>query len=108
MKKVRISVMRMARYVDLIAQYENPIAHACDLQEGQVFVANGWQRPDGLCESAWDSMSAFVMTLAHGGTDLYDGWMKNPRSAMISCNDGFRPVSFLLEALDENADETSE
>lgn len=108
MKKVRITVMRMARYADLIAQYENPIAHACDLQEGQVFVANGWQRPDGLCESAWDSMSAFVMTLAHGGTDLYDGWMKNPRSAMISCNDGFRPVSFLLEALDENADETSE
>lgn len=108
MKKVRITVMRMARYADLIAQYENPIAHACDLQEGQVFVANGWQQPDGLCESAWDSMSAFVMTLAHGGTDLYDGWMKNPRSAMISCNDGFRPVSFLLEALDENADETSE
>lgn len=41
MKKVRITVMRMARYADLIAQYENPIAHACDLQEGQVFVANG-------------------------------------------------------------------
>lgn len=108
MKKVRITVMRMARYEDLIARYENPIKHACDLQEGQVFVANGWQRPDGLCESAWESMSAFVMTLAHGGADLYDGWMKNPRSAMISCNDGFRPVSFLLEALDENADETSE
>jgi uncharacterized repeat protein (TIGR04076 family) len=23
---------------------------------------------------------------------------------MISCNDGFRPVSFLLETLDEDAD----
>lgn len=30
--------------------------------------------------------------------------MKNPRSAMISCNDGFRPVSFLLEALDEEVE----
>ena len=29
--------------------------------------------------------------------------MKNPRSAMISCNDGFRPVSFLLETMDEEA-----
>ena len=96
--------MRQARYEDLIARYENPIQHACDLREGQVFVANGWRRPVGLCESAWESMSAFVMTLAHGGSDLYDGWMKNPRSAMISCNDGFRPVSFLLEALDEDAD----
>ena len=28
--------------------------------------------------------------------------MKNPASAMISCNDGFRPVSFLIEALDED------
>ncbi len=104
MKKVRITVVRLARYEDLIARYENPIQHACDLREGQVFVANGWRRPVGLCESAWESMSAFVMTLAHGGSDLYDGWMKNPRSAMISCNDGFRPVSFLLEALDEDAD----
>lgn len=28
-------------------------------------------------------------------------WMKNPKLAMISCNDGFRPVSFLLETMDE-------
>ncbi len=35
---------------------------------------------------------------------MYDGWMKNKRSAMISCNDGFRPVSFYIEALDEEAD----
>ena len=49
-------------------------------------------------------MSPFVMTLAHGGGDFYDGWMKNKTSAMVSCNDGFRPVSFLIEALDEEAD----
>ena len=104
MKKVRITVMRQARYDDLIAKYENPIEHTCDLAEGQVFVANGWQKPAGLCDSAWESMSAFVMALAHGGENFYDGWMKNPRSAMISCNDGFRPVSFLIEALDEEAD----
>jgi len=30
--------------------------------------------------------------------------MKNGRSAMISCNDGFRPVSFLIEATDDEAD----
>ena len=59
---------------------------------------------DAFCESAWDSLSPFVITLAHGGGNLYDGWMKNPRSAMIDCNDGFRPASFLLEALDEEAE----
>lgn len=104
MKKVRITVMRMARYDDLIEKYENPIEHACTMELGKEFVANGWQKPDGFCDSAWDSVSPFVMALAHGAEDFYDGWMKNKKSAMISCNDGFRPVSFLLETMDENAE----
>ncbi len=104
MKKCRITAIRVTRYDDLIEKYENPISHACGLREGQTFIANGWEKPEGLCESAWESMSAFVMTLAYGGEDIYGGWMKNPKSAMISCNDGFRPVSFLIEALDEDAD----
>lgn len=97
MKTVRITVMRKARYDDLIAKYENPIEHPCDLQEGQVFLCQGWQKPNGFCDSAWESVSPFVMALAHGGGNFYDGWMKNPHSAMVSCNDGFRPVSFYLE-----------
>ena len=103
MKKVRITVMRTAHYDDLIERYENPIEHPCDIREGQVFVADGWRKPAGFCDSAWESLSPFVMTLAHGGGDFYNGWMKNKKSAMISCNDGFRPVSFLVEALDEEA-----
>lgn len=103
MKKVRITVMRTARYDDLIEKYENPIEHACDMKTGQVFTANGWQRPDGFCESAWDTISPFVLALSHGAENFYDGWMKNKKSAMLSCNDGFRPVSFLVEATEEDA-----
>lgn len=103
MKQVKITVVRMASYPDLMEQYENPIEHACGMQVGQVFVANGWQKPDGFCDSAWDTLSPFVLALAHGGQDFYDGWMKNPKSAMLSCNDGFRPVSFLVEALEQDA-----
>ena len=103
MKKVKITVMRKACYTDLIEKYENPIEHACDMKTGQEFIANGFQKPNGFCDSAWDSVSPFVMALAHGAEDFYDGWMKNKRSAMISCNDGFRPVSFLLEATDDDA-----
>lgn len=104
MKKCRITVMKKTRHDDLIEKYENPIEHACDLSEGMVFIANGIQKPEGLCDSAWESMLPFVMTLSHGGENFYDGWMKNPKSAMISCNDGFRPVSFYIEALLEDAD----
>lgn len=96
--------MRKACYTDLSDKYENPIEHACDLEEGQTFIANGWEKPEGLCNSAWESMSAFVLALSHGGENFYNGWMKNKKSAMISCNDGFRPVSFYIEALDEDKD----
>lgn len=104
MKKVKITVMRVARYPDLIEKYENPIEHACEMAPGKVFTANGWQKPAGFCDSAWETVSPFVMALAHGARDFYGGWMKNSRSAMISCNDGFRPVSFLIEATDDEAD----
>ena len=102
MKKVKITAVRKAEYPDLMEKYENPIEHACDIKEGDVFIANGWERPEGFCLSAWESISPFVLTLSHGGGNFYDGWMKNPFSAMISCNDGFRPVSFYLEVLNED------
>ena len=101
MKHIKITAVRKARYDDLIEKYENPIEHACDIEEGQVFIAEGWQKPEGFCDSAWESISPFVMTLAYGGENIYDGWMKNKRSAMISCNDGFRPVSFYIEVMEE-------
>ena len=37
-----------------------------------------------------------------GEGNFYDGWMKNPMSAMISCNDGFRPFSFYRNATTGN------
>lgn len=103
MKKVKITVKKIACYKDLMEEYENPIEHACDMKLEQVFISDGANKPEGFCESAWQSVFPFVMGLACGAEDFYDGWMKNKKSAMISCNDGFRPVSFLLEALDEDA-----
>jgi len=101
MKPCRITVMKITTYPDLMAQYENPIEHTCDLSVGQVFVSEHGEKPEGLCHSAWGSMAPFVTELARGGGNFFDGSMKNPRSAMISCNDGFRPVSFYIEVMEE-------
>ena len=90
-------------YPDLVARYEMPQALPCAMHEGDIFYADGWQKPEGFCDSAWQTLSPFALALAHGAKGFYDGWMKDPRSAMLSCNDGFRPVTFLLEALDEDA-----
>lgn len=56
MKKVRITAVRKVCHDDLIKMYENPMEHPCSVCQGQVFVANGWEKPEGLCESAWTSM----------------------------------------------------
>ncbi len=101
MKKVKITAIRKACYSDLMAQYENPMEHPCDVTEGMVWISENGEKPDKFCDSAWDSIASFVKTLAAGGGNFYDGWMKNPYSAMLSCNDGFRPVSFYLETMEE-------
>ena len=99
MNKVRITAMRQTVYADLMAQYENAIEHTCDVRVGQQWVSTDGQCPEGLCPSAWSSMREFVESLARGEGNFFDGWMKNPMSAMISCNDGFRPLSFYLEVI---------
>lgn len=100
MKTIKITVMKMAQYDDLIEKYENPIEHPCDMSLGQEFICTDGEKPARMCLEAWKSMEYFVKELAGGGGDFFDGWMKNKKSAMVSCNDGFRPVSFYIEAID--------
>lgn len=100
MYKVKITALRQTEYADLMELYENPIEHTCDMKIGKTYVSSG-ERPSDFCESAWDSVAPFVQKLANGEGNFFDGWMKNPYSAMISCNDGFRPMTFYLEREEE-------
>ena len=86
--RIRITAIRKASYPDLMAKYES-----------QEWISVDGRCPEGMCLSAWGSMREFVEALARGEGNFYDGWMKNPNSAMISCNDGFRPVSFYIEVI---------
>lgn len=54
--------------------------------------------PHGFCAYAWKDIYSDVRVLALGGD--HEPWMAAPK--MISCcTDGIRPVSFILERLDE-------
>jgi uncharacterized repeat protein (TIGR04076 family) len=99
--KVRITAIRRTDYPDLMKKYENPIEHACDVVEGQQWISVDGQCPEGFCPSAWDVLRPFVESLACGEGDFFQGWMQDPMSAMLSCNDGFRPVSFYIEVVKE-------
>ena len=48
MKRVKITVKRMVRYEDLMAEYENPIQNACDMRLGQTFVVENCEKPEGM------------------------------------------------------------
>ena len=88
MYKVRITVMKRTVHQDLIDRFELPQDNPCEMEIGKSFIAEG----------------PFVIGLENGEQGFYGDWMKDPRSAMLSCNDGFRPVSFLVEAIREDED----
>lgn len=100
LKRVRITAVRQTTYPDLMARYENAIEHACDVREGMTWESVGGASPEGFCPSAWSVLRPFVEALARGEGNFFDGWMRNPYSAMLSCNDGFRPFTFYIEAID--------
>lgn len=99
MKDVRITVVKKVCHQDLIDLYENPISHACNFKVGDTFISKNGLCPKGFCENAWQNIQPFVFALTFDATNFYDGWMKKKNSAMISCNDGFRPVSFYIESI---------
>ena len=62
-----------------------------------------YAKPEGLCDEAWKAIYQYVFALAHGaGRDpfYFADWIRVPGVAIVSCNDGLRPVIFKLEATD--------
>ena len=49
MKKVKITAVRKACYLDLMAKYENPIEHACCVEEGMRWIAENGEKPEDFC-----------------------------------------------------------
>ena len=100
MARVRITVLKKAFYPDLAERYENPATEPCEMQIGQTFVSEAGECPVGMCRNAWESVGSFVRQLAAGGGKFFGDWMKNERSAMVSCNDGIRPATFYVEVIE--------
>ncbi len=52
MNRVKITAIRQTVYTDLMAKYENPIEHACEVTEGQQWISENGMCPEGMCPSA--------------------------------------------------------
>lgn len=104
MTKIRITVLKRDSAPELAARYAHPdLQIPCQYHhEGQIIEMTAYKRPDAICSEAWKSMDHVICALIHGATEpLREHWMARPGVAIISCNDGFRPVTFKIERIDD-------
>ncbi len=104
MAKVKISVFKR---VDPSVIFDGNVPNApsgkpyeiCTaFEDGQVFMSNDGERPEGFCGWAWRDIGKDVSILRFGG-NFWKDWMK-PGEMLTCCTDGVRPVSFKLERVE--------
>ncbi len=100
MSKVRITVKKIVTHQELIDEYEIIGVEPCLMKLGDTFVSLDGEMPKEFCVEAWRCIEEYVLRLSKGETNIFGKWLKNEKSLILSCNDGCRPVSFLLEVID--------
>jgi uncharacterized repeat protein (TIGR04076 family) len=113
MAKARITVIRRSFHKDLTALYLDTtfspqgLAPCESFHDGQSFVIEGFPaKPEGFpCEWAWaDLHRAIAMVLFGGGAP----WIKQSGSIVTCCTDGLRPVTFLVERIENKRKTTAQ
>lgn len=102
MKQVKITVLRKQLHQDIAQEYLTDYPDVkCDFfQEGDRFFYNGGaEMPKGFCPWAWVDIYPSVAALSNGAT--YTPWQRRDGVNIVCCLDGVRPVTFLLEAIEE-------
>lgn len=93
---VEITVLKRTQNMEWLVQYADSIWEPCErLHEGQRFMAQGAEMPEGFCCWAWVDIQKYVLTLARGGNFLGT----KPSVFVTCCTDGFRSVLFKLERI---------
>ncbi len=97
---VKITILKRTIHDKYVNEYGEPEKwSACSkFYDGQEFISeNGIQMPEGFCSWAWGDIQKIALTLGLGGNFIN----ANP-GVFISCRpDGFRPVFFKLERINE-------
>ena len=95
---VKITILSRSQNADYLKQYAETIWEPCErLTEGQEFISERADMPAGFCSWAWCDIQKYVLTLARGGNFVG----VRPGVFIACCTDGFRPVFFKLERIEE-------
>ena len=95
--EVRITILKTDSNKELYDIYVKDLAPVCPIfREGQQFVSKDLFMPEGFCDWAWADIQRDVAVLCSGGD--YP-WIKLEGATVACCTDAFRPVTFLIERI---------
>jgi uncharacterized repeat protein (TIGR04076 family) len=98
--KVRITVLRRFSPSEVFKKAPAtfvPPKGACEVfHDGQQFIVESLEMPNGFCTSAWTTLYGRIQLLAFGGNLP---WFKEEGVSVSCCMDGMRPVVFKLERI---------
>ena len=107
MTKCKITVLKRMVNQDLIdaflgEEYKDRGLFPCQhFAEGQEFFTENWGvPPEEFCPSAWASIRGYIGVVITGG-DLRP-WVTQEGTAIACCTDGYRPVVFKIERVEEH------
>ena len=98
---VKITILKSELDKELVEKYAIPDFETCPFHKaGQVYISDGDNKPDGLCEYAWRPIQEMMKLLADGELLQPSGtWMQDDDKGVFSCVDGLRPVIMLIERI---------
>lgn len=106
MALVKLTVMKCDYDPALAEAYGDSAAQGpCTLfHEGQIIYCDKHYMPQGFCDDAWKVMAHHVYAIFHDETRSIGGrgWMREARTACVTCPNGLGPVTFLIEGLEED------
>ena len=103
MPKCKITVLKREFYQDLVDEYLKPgmMKPCSEFTEGQEFIVESLTEcPQNFCGWAWNDIYTYFATLM-----LREGENRRTKDgrhiSIAGCSDGYRPVIFKLERLDD-------
>ena len=99
--KIKISVLKVFKPEEVFK--DNPPmkmvnSGPCPVnKEGETFMVEGFDQPEGLCGHAWGAIWPYFMMLKNNGE--FPSFYEEPGVCAITCPDGLRPVLFKVERI---------
>ena len=99
-RKLKITVLKRDLYREFVDEYaaDKETTYCHRFVDGQVFVQEGINMPDGFCSWAWADIHRDVISVFYGAGFK---WINRDNTIISCCTDGLRPVTFKVEAFDE-------